>query len=144
MSLTWTKIIWWNSFSSCLIRCSVSTDKVTTCFWQQVLSIEKCTFVSDVIYALVASVIAQKGWSELLFLLEDKITFIIQMVHKSQWDLIEGDKTGKSAIIWRRNILPRKSYYKLYCSASGGVGGGNIPPEVCITNLKPDITKGRK
>ena len=67
-------------------------------------------------------------------------TFIIQMVHKSQWDLIEGDKTGKSAIIWRRNILPRKSYYKLYCSASGGAGGGNIPPEVCITNLKPDIT----
>ena len=59
-------------FSSCLIHCSVSTDKVTTCFWQQALSIEKCTFVSDVIYALVASVIAQKGWSELLFLLEDK------------------------------------------------------------------------
>ena len=29
-------------------------------------------YICDVIYALVASVIAQKGWSELLFLLEDK------------------------------------------------------------------------
>ena len=29
---------------------------------------------------------------------------------------------------------------KLYCSASGGAGGGTIPPEVSITNLKPDIT----
>ena len=41
--------------------------------------------VRDVIYAIVTSVVAQKGWLEKLFFhWKTKMTFIIQMVHNSQ------------------------------------------------------------